>query len=112
MNAWSLSTDCDCFAEEHTFLVCRGVPNLEYERECAFSLQTGDIVKAATGQTARLIRKTPRENRAVLEISVDDSKMRVTPSHRVLAPEDGGNEERNARGLQVGDFSNQICMHM
>ena len=52
-------------------------------------LMKEDVAKAANSQTATLIRKSPHESRAILEISVDDSKMRVTPSHRVLTPKDG-----------------------
>ena len=37
-------------------------------------------------QIATIIRKTKRDNRAVLEIGTENSKMRVTPNHRVLIP--------------------------
>ena len=61
-------------------------------------------MKAANGQTATLIRKTPRENRATLEISVDDSKMRVTSSHRVLTPKDGGHVVPDVQRLQRSEL--------
>ena len=71
---------------------------------CRWKCQTGDVVKAANGQTATLIRKTPRENRAILEISVDDSKMRVTPSHRLLTPKDGGHVVPDVQRLQRSEL--------
>ena len=73
---------------------------LTYRWRC----QTGDVVKAANGQTATLIRKTPRENRAILEISVDDSKMRVTSSHRVLTPKDGGHVVPDVQRLRRSEL--------
>ena len=67
-------------------------------------LMKEDVAKAANSQTATLIRKSPHENRAILEISVDDSKMRVTPSHRVLTPKDGGHVVPNVQQLQRSEL--------
>ena len=52
-------------------------------------------MKAANGQTATLIRKTPRENRAILEISVDDSKVVSLRAKDVR--EGGGGTEKGRR---------------
>ena len=46
-------------------------------------------MKAANGQTATLIRKTPRENRA---------------SHQVLTPKDGGHVVPDVQRLQRSEL--------
>jgi len=58
-----------------------GVPNLMYERACAMSLAVEDQILAADGTLAKLTRKIAYDDQHVLEVCVDDARLRVTPSH-------------------------------
>ena len=81
------------------------VRNWEYEPVSATSLQVGDKVEAADGQIATIIRKANRDNRSVLEISTENNKMLVTPSHRVLIPSSNRDHaEVRAQDLKKGDL--------
>ena len=76
----------DCFAPESMLEKYSGVPDLMYEQACAMSLVVGDQVLTADGTLAKLTRKIAHDDQHVLEVCVDDSRLRVTPSHRRTVP--------------------------
>lgn len=95
----------DCFAPETMFMKHAGLPNLMYERVSAMFLAVEDQVLAANGVSlTRVVRKVRHEDQRVLEVRVDDARLRVTPTHRVSVPADNGElTEVCAKDLQVGD---------
>jgi hypothetical protein len=78
-----------------------GVPNLMYERACAMSLGEGDQVLAADGTLAKVTRKIAYDDQKLLEVCVDDARLRVTPTHRITVPRTCTPVE--AKYLHVGD---------
>ena len=95
----------DSFAPEIVFMKHAGLPNLMYMRVSAMSIAAGDQALAANGVSlTRVVRQIRDEGRRVLEVRVDDARLRVTPTHRVSVPADSGElTEVCAKDLQVGD---------
>ena len=78
----SMGSSIDCFAPETMFLKHVGLPTSSMNTYLPCLLQSA--------MRCCLQRKLTHPHQQVLEVRVDDARLRVTPSHRVDVPSSGG----------------------
>ena len=89
---------------ERCFLQGTMIPSLDHGPVCVEHLKQHDLVRAADGQSMRIVDVFKHEGpHQIITLQQEDVFLRMTASHRVVVSREGRHEPAAARDLRAGD---------